>query len=136
MSTLVTLMNRRTVLPDVRGVHWLFRILLAAIIFQQAMLKTPISATDAESIGVPMALWVLAAVGEFGAAIALIIGGLMRNAIGDLLTRAGGLTLALITLSVIYVVYWAPPMDIFLSNQLHLLMVIGGLYFATRGNNA
>ena len=63
----------------------------------------------------------------------------MRNPIGDLLTRAGGLTIAFITFSVLVVVYQIftlTPDIIWLSNQLHLLLIAGGLYFAARGNAA
>ena len=136
MSMTDVFTSRRPQLPDIRGIHWLFRALIAAIILQQALLKTPLTPDAAEGAGVPFFLFALAAFGEYCAATALIAGGFIRNAFGDLLTRAGGLTVALITFGVLYVVYWAPPMDLFLANQLHLLLIIGGLYFAARGNAA
>lgn len=136
MSIADVLMSRRTHLPDLRAVHWLFRALIAAIILQQALMKTPLSPADADGADVPYILWVLTAVGEYCAAIALVVGGLIRNAFGDLVTRAGGFVVAFITASVVFVVYWAPLQDLFLTNQLHLLLIIGGLYFAARGNAA
>ncbi|MEO0372432.1 MAG: hypothetical protein AAF231_13325 [Pseudomonadota bacterium] len=136
MSAVDTIIRSSQSLPDIRAVHWLPRIVLASVIAYQGIIKFPLAADDAVSFGVPYVLWMLAALGEVAAAIALIAGGFMRNWLGDVLTRVGGLVIALITLSVIVVVYWAPPLYIFLGNQLHLLMVVGGIYFAARGNKA
>ena len=126
-------------LPDLRAAHWLPRVLLAAIIFHQGVLKLPLTMATAESLGIPFVLYGLAALGELAAGAALIAGGLIRTPIGDVLTRVGGLTVALITFSVLVVVYQVftmTPDIIWLSNQLHLLLIVGGLYFAARGNAA
>ncbi|MEM9029685.1 MAG: DoxX family protein [Pseudomonadota bacterium] len=123
-------------LPDVRFAHWLPRLLLAAIILQQGYIKFPLLASDAAGYGVPYFMWGLAALGELFAGMALIIGGLIKSRLGDIITRTGAALLALIVASVIVVVYWAPPLDLFLGNQTHLLLLAGGLYFAFRGNNA
>lgn len=126
-------------LPDLRAAHWLPRILLAGIIFHQGVLKLPLTIGAAESLGIPFVLYALAALGELAAGAALIAGGLMRSHYGDLLTRLGGLSVAFITFSVLVVVYQIfslSPDLIWLSNQLHLLLIVGGLYFAARGNAA
>ena len=126
-------------LPDLRAVHWLPRVLLAAIILQQGWLKIPITAETAQSLGIPLVLYGMSALGEIAAGVALLVGGAMRNPIGELLTRAGGLTIAFITFSVLVVVYQIftlTPDIIWLSNQLHLLLIAGGLYIAARGNAA
>ncbi|MEO0773575.1 MAG: hypothetical protein AAFZ04_10375 [Pseudomonadota bacterium] len=136
MSAVDTIVRSSQSLPDIRAVHWLPRIVLASVIAYQGIIKFPLAADDAVSAGVPYILWFLTAVGEVAAAVALIAGGFLRSWVGDVLTRAGGLVIALITLAVIVVVYWAPPLYIFLGNQLHLLMIVGGLYFAARGNQA
>ena len=136
MSAVDTIIRNSQSLPDIRAVHWLPRVTLAAVIAYQGIIKFPLAADDAVSAGVPYILWILTAVGELAAAMALIVGGFIRNGIGDVMTRAGGLVVALITLAVIIVVYWAPPLYIFLGNQLHLLMIVGGIYFAARGNRA
>ncbi|MEL6647913.1 MAG: hypothetical protein AAGK79_06415 [Pseudomonadota bacterium] len=136
MSAVDTIIRSSQSLPDIRAVHWLPRIVLASVIAYQGFIKFPLAADDAVSAGVPYVLWILTALGEIAAAVALIAGGFMRNGLGDLMTRAGGLVIALITLAVIVVVYWAPPLYIFLGNQLHLLMIVGGIYFAARGNRA
>ncbi|MEM9813420.1 MAG: hypothetical protein AAF913_12180 [Pseudomonadota bacterium] len=123
-------------LPDIRAAHWILRALMAAIIIREGVAKAPITAEGAEAFGVPLILWGMAAFGEIVAGSLLLIGGAIRTRTGDLMTRAGGLFLAVIVASVIAVVYWAPPVELFLYNQLHLMLLTGGLYFAFRGNAA
>ncbi|MEM0922178.1 MAG: hypothetical protein AAGI13_03990 [Pseudomonadota bacterium] len=136
MNTVVSVLRGERMLPDLQAAHWLLRIALAAFIMHQGFLKAPISVDEAASFGVPVLLWVAAALGELAAGLALIAGGFLQTRLGDLITRVGGATLALIVASVVVVVYWAPPMDLFLGNQFHLLLLVGGLYFALRGNAA
>ncbi|MEM1160306.1 MAG: hypothetical protein AAGJ28_05185 [Pseudomonadota bacterium] len=136
MTTLDMIKQTGRSLPDLAGAHWLLRVTLAAFIAYQGYIKFPLLVGDAEGFGVPYFLWILAALGEIGAGVALIAGGFMRSWIGDVITRAGGAALALIVASVIVVVYWAPLMDLFIGNQFHILLLIGGLYFALRGNAA
>ncbi|MEM6943974.1 MAG: hypothetical protein AAF565_09535 [Pseudomonadota bacterium] len=137
MTTVDTLIWAGRSLPDMRSAHWPLRIMLAAFIFYQGISKAPISADDAESFGVPLLLWGAAAFGEMLAGVLLIAGGvLINNFWGDLMTRVGGLMLAVIVVSVLVVVYWAPISTIFLANQFHLLLLAGGLYFFARGNAA
>ncbi|MEM9139929.1 MAG: DoxX family protein [Pseudomonadota bacterium] len=136
MSAVDTLVRAGRTLPDLQPAHWLLRAALASFIIYQGLSKVPLSADDADSFGVPLFMWAGAAMGEFLAGVLLIAGGLARNWIGDVATRAGGLMIAVIVASVIVWVYWAPPMDIFLGNQFHLLLLVGGLYFAFRGNSA
>ncbi|MEM1385506.1 MAG: hypothetical protein AAF713_06035 [Pseudomonadota bacterium] len=136
MNTMVSVFRGERMLPDLRGAHWLLRAALAAFIMYQGFSKAPISPDDAASFGVPVLLWIAAALGELVAGAALIFGGFLTNRIGDLITRAGGAMLALIVASVLVMVYWAPPLELFLGNQFHLLLLCGGLYFALRGNAA
>lgn len=126
-------------LPDLRFVHWLPRILLAGIIFHQGFMKLPLVATTAEGLGIPFVLYALAALGQLAAGVALVAGGLMRNVYGDVLTRLGGLAVALITFSVLVVVYSVftmAPGVVWAANKVHLLLIAGGLYFMARGNAA
>ncbi|MEM9047483.1 MAG: hypothetical protein AAGC92_02080 [Pseudomonadota bacterium] len=136
VNTLTGFVRTDRALPDIRWAHWFLRILLAAVIMREGFNKTPIAADDAASFGVPVLLWALAAVGELVAGFLLIAGGLIRTSFGDLVTRTGGALIALIVASVLMMVYWAPPVELFLYNQLHLLLLAGGLYFAFRGNAA
>lgn len=136
MTAIDTFIRTGRTLPDLAGAHWLLRIALSAFIAYQGYIKFPLLAADAEGFGVPYTLWILAALGEIGAGMALIVGGFSRTWIGDLATRTGGAVLALIVASVLVVVYWAPLIDLFIGNQFQILLLIGGLYFALRGNSA
>lgn len=121
-------------IPSVRPAHWLIRLPLAAMILNQGIMKLPLTEADAASWGLPFVLWAMAALGEIAASAALIFGGFVRNWIGDLLTRLAGLGIAMIVAGVLYVVYWAPLYDLWLANQFQILLLVGGLYFALRGN--
>ena len=123
-------------IPSVRPAHWLIRLPLAAMILNQGIMKLPLTEADAASWGLPFVLWAMAALGEIAAGAALIVGGFVRNWIGDVLTRLAGLGIAMIVAGVLYVVYWAPLYDLWLANQFQILLLVGGLYFALRGNKA
>ena len=79
-------------------------------------------------------IWALTAFSELFVGIALILGGIMKGWSGDLLSRAGGMTLALIITGVITVTNWGPVLDILLYDHFHVLLLVGGLYFGFRGN--
>ena len=122
--------------PEFCKSQWLLRLPLALIIIQQATWKFPLTADDAASFGLPMTLWMIGAFGELFAGLALFSGGLIRSWYGDLLTRLGGLGLAVIIVSVLIIAHKAPIIDILLYNQFHLLLLLGGLFFGLRGNKA
>ena len=75
--------------------------------------------------------------GEIGARIGLLIGGLMMYSwwswIGDLITRFGGFVIGCIMTGVIWVGQPDSFMDVILYDNLHVLLWVGGLYFALRG---
>ena len=79
-----------------------------------------------------------AAWGEVGAGIGLLIGGLMMYSwwswIGDLLTRFSGFVIGCIMTGVIWVGQPDSFMDVILYDNLHVLLWVGGLYFALRGH--
>ncbi|WP_322888839.1 MULTISPECIES: hypothetical protein [unclassified Yoonia] len=120
-------------LPRGTYAHWLLRLPLALVLLQQGYDKFPLSADMAAGFGVPFVLWALAAIGEVGVGILLLVGGFLRGATGDLITRIAGAGLAAIIAGVIYVAYWAPPLELLMFNQFHLLLLAGGLYFALTG---
>ncbi|MEM6355583.1 MAG: hypothetical protein AAF844_07850 [Pseudomonadota bacterium] len=136
MTAVTMILRASQDLPALLWAHWLLRLPLALIIFQQGAAKTPITAEDAASYGLPLAAWALAAFGEMAAGIGLVAGGFVRGWQGDLMTRLAGAALASIVVGVLIVVYWAPPLEILLYNQFHLLLLLGGLFFAFRGNRA
>lgn len=118
-----------------RGVHahWLLRLPLALVLLQQGFDKVPLSTDMAAGFGLPLALWGLAAFGEIAAGILLLVAGLMRGALGNLLTRVAGAGLAVIVLGVLIVAYGGTPADWLMFNQFHVLLMAGGLYFALTG---
>ena len=119
--------------------HWLFRIPLAIIFIQQGLSKLPVTMEGAESFDLPYIVWWFAAYGELGAGIGLLVGGVLNidklwPYIGDLLTRFCGITICCIMTGVIWVGEPESLMDVILYDNLHVLLWVGGLYFALRGN--
>jgi putative oxidoreductase len=120
-------------LPHATFAHWFLRLPLALVLLQQGFDKFPLSAETAAGFGVPFLLWALAATGEIAVGVMLIAGGLLRGALGNLVTRIAGAGAAMIVAGVIYVAYWAPPLDLLLFNQFHLVLMAAGLYLALTG---
>ncbi len=123
-------------LPSPGFAHWLIRLPLIIVLVQQGMDKFPLSAEAAAGFGVPFALWIMAATGEIAVALMLVAGGVLRGSAGDLITRLAGAGAAAIVAGVLYVAYWAPPMDLILFNQFHILLMCAGLYLALSGKRA
>ena len=72
------------------NVDWLLRIPLAIVFLQQGLSKVPISVDDAASFELPMLVWVFVVLGEIGAGLGLIVGGLIQKlwtTIADMVTR-------------------------------------------------
>ena len=117
--------------------HWLLRIPLINVFLQQGLQKIPVTVEGAESFDLPYIVWWFAAYGEIGAGIGLLIGGLMMYSwwswIGDLITRFSGFVIGCIMTGVIWVGEPASLMDVILYDNLHVLLWVGGLYFALRG---
>lgn len=135
-STFDVLDRTARALPRASFAHWLVRLPLAGVLLQYGLDKFPLSPEAAEGFGVPYPLWILAAVGEVAVAVLLVAGGLLRGGLGDLATRLAGAGAAVIVAGVLYVVYWAPPLDLLLYNQFHMMLLAAGLYFALAGNGA
>ena len=58
---------------------WFIRIPLAVVFLQQGLFKLPISAEDAATFDLPMLVWIFVVLGEIGAGIGIIAGGLIQN---------------------------------------------------------
>jgi len=124
-------------LPEFCLSHWLLRIPLIVVFLQQGFSKLPVTMEGAESFDLPYIVWWFAAYGEIGAGFGLLIGGIMMYSwwswIGDLLTRFSGFVIGCIMTGVIWVGEPASLMDVILYDNLHVLLWVGGLYFALRG---
>ena len=125
-------------IPEFCLSHWLLRIPLIIVFLQQGFQKIPVTVEGAESFDLPYIVWWFAAWGEAGAGIGLLIGGLMMYSwwswIGDLLTRFSGFVIGCIMTGVIWVGQPDSFMDVILYDNLHVLLWVGGLYFALRGH--
>ena len=124
-------------LPEFCLSHWLLRIPLIVVFLQQGFSKLPVTMEGAESFDLPYIVWWFAAYGEIGAGFGLLIGGIMMYSwwswIGDLITRFSGFVIGCIMTGVIWVGEPVSLMDVILYDNLHVLLWVGGLYFALRG---
>ena len=131
--------------------HWLLRIPLAIIFIQQGLMKFPVDVEEAASYGLSYLVWWFVAYGELLGGIGLIVGGLLNktpatmeqifrvNLIepwGEAITRFSGIVLCCIMTGVIWIGEPESFMDVILYDNLHVLLWVGALFFALRGNNA
>ena len=138
-------------IPEFCMSHWLLRIPLAIIFIQQGLMKIPVDIEEAASYGLSYLVWWFVAYGELLGGLGLIIGGLLNktpatmeqifgvNLIepwGDAITRFSGITLCCIMTGVIWIGEPESFMDVLLYDNLHVLLWVGALFFALRGNNA
>ena len=125
-------------IPEFCYSHWLIRIPLAIIFLQQGISKWPIDAESAASFELPLLVWAFVVLGEIGAGLGLLIGGLFPKKflweLGDLITRFSGITICSIMTGVIWVGQPESFTDVLLYDNLHVLLWVGGLFFALRGN--
>jgi len=126
-------------IPEFCLSHWLLRIPLAIVFIQQGLSKFPVTLEDAEAFELPYLVWWIVAYGELGAGVGLLVAGLLANWFwlrdyGDMLTRFCGITICSIMTGVIWVGQPESFMDVILYDNLHVLLWVGGLFFALRGN--
>ena len=122
---------------------FLLRIPLAALFLQQGLTKFPVTEATAEGMQLPFIVWWFVAYGEVGAAIGLIVGGILGiiftkglvSDLSDLLTRFSGITMTCVVTGVIWLMKPNSLMDVILYDYLHVSLYVGGLYFALRGNS-
>ena len=74
------------------------------------------------------------AISELSSGLVLIIGGFIKNPIGNLLTRISGLNISVLMISILLFAHqdWLITKKLFTSEQIFLL--IGGIYFLIKGN--
>jgi putative oxidoreductase len=119
--------------------HWLLRIPLAIVFIQQGLSKLPVTLEDAEAFELPYLVWWVVAWGELGAGVGLLVAGLLASwawlkDYGDVLTRFCGITICSIMTGVIWVGQPESFWDVILYDNFHVLLWVGGLFFALRGN--
>ena len=132
-----TLVHR---IPEFCMTHWLLRIPLIVVFLQQGLAKWPIDAETAASFELTLLVWTFVVLGEIGAGAGLIVGGLLSHTknwlkeLGDLITRFSGITMASIMTGVIWISEPDSFWDVILYDNFHVLLWVGGMYFALRGN--
>lgn len=117
--------------------HWLLRIPLAIIFIQQGLDKIPVDIEVAEAYELPYLVWWTVAYGELGAGVGLLVSGALIKyfkEISDLLTRFSGITIASIMTGVIWMAEPESVTEVLLNDHFHVLLWVGGMYFALRGN--
>ena len=118
--------------------HWLLRIPLAIVFLQQGISKLPFSVEDAEAMDLPALVWWFVVYGEIGAGIGLLVGGLVLykawKEIFDIITRFSGITICSIMTGVIWIGQPDSLTDVLLYDNFHVMLWVGGLFFALRGN--
>ena len=132
-------------LPEFRLSHWLLRIPLAIVFVHQGYMKMPIDADEAASYDLSVLVWWFVTYGEFLSGLGLLFGGILTASwlysekidwFGDMITRFSGITMCCIMTGVIWVGEPESLTDVLLYDNLHVLLWVGGLFFALRGNRA
>ena len=120
------------------NVDWLLRVPLAIVFLQQGISKLPISAEEASGYELPMLVWTFVVLGEIGAGIGLIAGGLVQKlwtSLADMITRFSGFVIGCIMTGVIWIGQPESLIDVLLYDNLHVFLWVGGLFFAMKGND-
>ena len=119
---------------------WLLRLGLGISFILHGIGKFPLPpermVTWFESMGYmyPELVTSLVALGEVGAGAGIILGGLLNNKVGDLITRLSGGAVGVIMIGAILIAHsdWLVTKKLFMSEQIFLFLL--GTYFAIRGN--
>ena len=111
---------------------------MAIVFLQQGISKWPIDLESAQSFELPLLVWTFVVLGEIGAGVGLLVGGLFTKKflweLGDVITRFSGITMCCIMTGVIWIGQPDSFWDVILYDNLHVLLWVGALYFALRGN--
>lgn len=142
MASITTNSDTYLNLPVIGGADWFIRLSIAGTFIYHGVTKFPNIAAGAEMMGMPFIVWLAVALGEIAAGVALLAGGALRNNFGDLLTRLGGVGVAIIMVGAVALVHWGQWSNMpseshpFGGMEFQTLLLATGLFFALRGNNA
>ena len=120
------------------SIDWLLRVPLAIVFLQQGLSKLPISAEEASGYELPMLVWTFVVLGEIGAGVGVIVGGLVQKlwtTLADMITKFSGFVIGCIMTGVIWIGQPESLLDVLLYDNLHVFLWVGGLYFAMKGND-
>ena len=119
---------------------WLLRLGLGISFILHGETKLPLPSERMvpwlESMGYmhPELVSGLVAIGEIAAGVGIILGGLLNNKAGQLMTRLSGGAVGVIMIGAILIAHsdWLVTRKLFMSEQIFLFLL--GTYFAIRGN--
>ncbi len=119
---------------------WLLRLALGTSFILHGIGKFPLPpekmVTWFESMGYmyPEIVTSMVALGEVAAGAGIILGGLSKTHVGNLITRISGGAVAVIMIGAILIAHsdWLITKKLFMSEQIFLFIL--GLYFAIKGN--
>ena len=112
--------------------HWGLRLSLAATFLYHGWGKFPIDAWS-QAMGMPVPMVWAVALAELAAGVLLIAGAFGR----EILTRLGGLIVIVIMIGAIGMVHAKNGFNVMSGGiEFPLLMLVTGLYLATKGNDA
>ncbi len=137
MTEALTARIQRTCAPVVPHVHWFVRLGLAGIFLYHGIDKLaagtpPAEALDMMFLGSAAVFWMVA-VAEVLAGVAVLAGG-FPIPFSDLLTRLGGLAIAVVMLGAAFIVH-LPEWHFMRGGAEFQVLTAGlGLYLAVRGN--
>ena len=136
---MTTLAQRITsAIPEFCMSHWLIRIPLIIVFLQQGISKLPFSVEDAEAMDLPALVWWFVVYGEIGAGIGLAVGGIVivkvLKELQDLITRFSGIVICSIMTGVIWTLEPENLWTFMVDDPFHVMLWVGGLFFALRGN--
>ena len=125
-------------IPEFCMSHWLLRIPLAVVFLQQGISKLPFSVEDAEAMDLPALVWWFVVYGEIGAGVGLAVGGVViwkaLKELENLITRFSGIVICSIMTGVIWTLQPENLWEFLLYDPFHVMLWVGGLFFALRGN--
>ena len=136
---MTTLAQRITsAIPEFCMSHWLIRIPLIIVFLQQGISKLPFTVEDAEAMDLPALVWWFVVYGEIGAGIGLAVGGVViwkaLKELQDLITRFSGIVICSIMTGVIWTLEPENLFEFMVDDPFHVMLWVGGLFFALRGN--
>jgi len=113
-------------------VHWGLRLSLAATFLYHGWGKFPVEAFS-QGMGMPLLIAWAVTIGELAAGAALIVGAFGK----EILTRLGGLIVVVIMIGAIVLVHAKNGFNVMNGGvEFQVLMLVTGLYFAAKGNEA
>ena len=137
---MTTLAQRITsAIPEFCMSHWLIRIPLIIVFLQQGISKLPFTVEDAEAMDLPALVWWFVVYGEIGAGVGLAVGGIViikaLKELQDLITRFSGIVICSIMTGVIWTLEPENLWTFMVDDPFHVMLWVGGLFFALRVNS-